>query len=139
MRKFAILLVVVFACALLAKESAAALPLIVVAWDVVEHVPDPRAFVDRLRSWLVPGGTLALSLPNVDSWPAKVLRERWWTLRPTEHIWHFTPRTLARTLHEAGFTHVALTANPLAPGNLGRLDSMLAMATAPDEGDHASR
>lgn len=104
---------------------------VVAAWDVIEHVPDPSAFVDRLRSWLVPGGTLALSLPNVDSWPAKLLRERWWTLRPTEHIWHFTPRTLARTLHEAGFTQVALTTNALAPGNLGRLDSMLVMATNP--------
>lgn len=104
---------------------------VVVAWDVIEHVPDPRAFVDRVCSWLVPGGTLALSLPNVASWPARLLRDRWWTLRPTEHIWHFTPRTLARTLHEAGLEHVALTANPLAPGNLGRLDSMLAMGSVP--------
>lgn len=104
---------------------------VVVAWDVIEHVPDPAAFVARVSSWLAPGGTLALSLPNVDSLPAKVLRRRWWTLRPTEHIWHFTPRTLARTLFEAGLEQVALTANPLAPGNLGRLDSMLAMASVP--------
>lgn len=104
---------------------------VVVAWDVIEHVPDPAAFVNRVRTWLVPGGTLALSLPNVDSLPARILRQRWWTLRPTEHIWHFTPRTVARTLHEAGLEQVALTANPLAPGNLGRLDSMLVMATNP--------
>lgn len=104
---------------------------VVVAWDVLEHVPDPRVFLDRVRGFLRPGGTLALSLPNVDSWPARLLRRRWWTLRPDEHIWHFTPGTLARTLDEAGFTAVALTASPLAPGNLGRLDSMLAMATRP--------
>ncbi len=104
---------------------------VVVAWDVLEHVPDPATFLARVREFLAPGGTLALSLPNVDSLPARLLRQRWWTLRPDEHIWHFTPRTLARTLHELDFEHVALTASPLAPGNLGRLDSMLAMATRP--------
>lgn len=104
---------------------------VVVAWDVVEHVPDPATFLGRIREFLAPGGTVALSLPNVDSLPARLLRHRWWTLRPDEHIWHFTPRTLARTLHELDFERVALTANPLAPGNLGRLDSMLAMATKP--------
>lgn len=102
-----------------------------VAWDVIEHVPDPAAFVAAAARLLVAGGTLALSLPNVASLPARLLRHRWWTLRPDEHIWHFTPRTLARTLGDGRFERVAVTTDPTAPGNLGRLDSMLAMATAP--------
>lgn len=104
---------------------------VVVAWDVLEHVPDPAAFLARVHELVVPGGTIALSLPNVASLPARLMRERWWTLRPTEHIWHFAPDTLTRSLADAGFTRIAVTDSPLAAGNLGRLDSMLAMATRP--------
>lgn len=104
---------------------------VVVAWDVIEHVPDPAVFLSRVHELLRPGGTVALSLPNVDSLPARLLRTRWWTLRPDEHIWHLAPRTLTRALQDAGFVRVAVTSNPFAAGNLGRLDSMLAMATRP--------
>lgn len=104
---------------------------VVAAWDVLEHVPDPAVFLRRIHDLLVPGGTVALSLPNVASLPARLLRGRWWTLRPSEHIWHFSPPTLRRSLADTGFTRIALTNSPLAAGNLGRLDSMLVMATRP--------
>jgi SAM-dependent methyltransferase len=101
----------------------------VVAWDVIEHVPDPARFLTRIHDLLVPAGTVALSLPNAASLPARLLRARWWGLHPLEHIWHFTPATLALVLGDAGFDRVVLTASPLAAGNLGRLDSMFAIAT----------
>jgi 2-polyprenyl-3-methyl-5-hydroxy-6-metoxy-1,4-benzoquinol methylase len=101
---------------------------VVVAWDVVEHVPDPSTFLAKIHALLRPGGTVALSCPTVASLPARALRDRWWTLKPDEHIWHFAPRTLAAALTDAGFSGVAISANPLRRGNLGRLDSMLALA-----------
>lgn len=104
---------------------------VVAAWDVIEHVPDPMAFARRAHDLLVPGGTVALSLPNVASWPARLLGPRWWSLRPDEHIWHLAPATISTVLTEAGFERIALTDSPLAAGNLGRLDSMLVMATRP--------
>lgn len=101
----------------------------VAAWDVIEHVTDPSVFLAAVRGLLAPGGVVALSLPNVASPPARLLGSRWWTLRPSEHIWHFSPRTLTLTLRDAGFVRVAVTANPTVPGNQGRFDSMVAMAT----------
>lgn len=38
---------------------------VVLNFQVLEHVPDDRAFVARLREWLRPGGTLMLTTPNL--------------------------------------------------------------------------
>lgn len=37
------------------------------AAHVFEHVNDPPALIDHLRSWLVPGGTLVAIVPNAES------------------------------------------------------------------------
>jgi SAM-dependent methyltransferase len=36
----------------------------IVAWEVLEHLADPKAFVDKARRLLRPGGVLACSVPN---------------------------------------------------------------------------
>jgi SAM-dependent methyltransferase len=38
----------------------------VTAQDVIEHVDDPRAFVDDLKNLAVPGGYMAIGTPNSD-------------------------------------------------------------------------
>ena len=37
---------------------------VVFAGQVLEHVVDPRAFVDRIHEWLAPGGVIHLALPH---------------------------------------------------------------------------
>jgi 2-polyprenyl-3-methyl-5-hydroxy-6-metoxy-1,4-benzoquinol methylase len=39
----------------------------VTAQDVLEHVDDPRAFVDDLRNYVARGGCIAISTPNADA------------------------------------------------------------------------
>jgi len=40
---------------------------VVAAFDVIEHLPDPIAFVERVGTWLEPGGLFVLTLPNAAS------------------------------------------------------------------------
>ncbi len=47
---------------------------LVIANDILEHVPDPGAFLGRVREWLAPAGTAYLEIPN-GSWPPYVLRD----------------------------------------------------------------
>jgi 2-polyprenyl-3-methyl-5-hydroxy-6-metoxy-1,4-benzoquinol methylase len=77
----------------------------ITAFDVIEHLLDPRAFLDRLRRWLVPGGTLALTLPDVGSvYPRLLMRRHWFYYLPSDHLYYFDKRTIARLLAEQGFT-----------------------------------
>jgi SAM-dependent methyltransferase len=101
---------------------------VVVFWDVIEHVPDPPAFLQAVRQVARPGGVIAFSCPYFDSVPAKVFRSRWWMLKPDEHIWHFTTRTLRRLFDEAGMPVEQLIRSPLARPNVGRFDSVVGVA-----------
>ena len=75
----------------------------VCAFHVLEHVEDPRTFLDAARRALEPGGTLALEVPNISSGAARRLGTRWRALQPEFHRWHFSPATLTQLLVERGF------------------------------------
>jgi 2-polyprenyl-3-methyl-5-hydroxy-6-metoxy-1,4-benzoquinol methylase len=75
---------------------------VVTLWDVLEHLPRPVETLERIRSWLAPDGWLFLSLPNVDSRIARLMGKRW-VLLLREHLWYFSPATIAALLSRAGF------------------------------------
>ncbi|SDC13361.1 Methyltransferase domain-containing protein [Geodermatophilus telluris] len=101
---------------------------VVCAWDTVEHVPDPLEFWRTARSLVADDGVVLFSTPYVSSLPARLLGTRWWTLKPAEHIWHFTPRTHAVLLARAGLALTQVVRSPLAAANAGRLDSLVGVA-----------
>lgn len=77
-------------------------------WDVLEHIPDARAFVAAARAWLfcsvpiVPGE----GPPRLD----------WKHLRRDEHCWYWTRGGLIRWMAEQGFRCVECTAAELLIG-----------------------
>jgi SAM-dependent methyltransferase len=108
--------------------SANALPFDVICfWDTLEHVPDPLVFLRHVRSRLAAEGIFALSIPDISSLPAKLLRHKWWTLKPEQHIWHFTPATLRLLANRAGLEVTDVITSPVSLGNVGRLDSLVAI------------
>jgi 2-polyprenyl-3-methyl-5-hydroxy-6-metoxy-1,4-benzoquinol methylase len=40
--------------------------------DVIEHMAEPEAFVERCRSVLAPGGLLLISVPNITHWSVRL-------------------------------------------------------------------
>jgi 2-polyprenyl-3-methyl-5-hydroxy-6-metoxy-1,4-benzoquinol methylase len=82
----------------------------VTLWDTLEHVPDPAAVLGRVHAWLRPGGWLFVNVPNAASATARLLGRRWMLLL-REHLWYFSPRTLAALLRRSGFACVATRPN----------------------------
>jgi SAM-dependent methyltransferase len=104
-------------------------------WDTLEHVPDPLEFLRQVRRRLAPDGVFALSVPYVSSIPARLLRSKWWTLKPEQHIWHFTPATLRLVAARAGLVVTSVITSPLRQANAGRTDSLVAVGRAiPEQG-----
>ncbi|MFK3979300.1 methyltransferase domain-containing protein [Micromonospora sp. NPDC050397] len=75
----------------------------VCAFHVLEHVEEPREFLRAARDALVPGGWLALEVPNIASAAAGRLGHAWPGLQPRYHRWHFSPESLTRLVRECGF------------------------------------
>jgi SAM-dependent methyltransferase len=72
--------------------------------EVLEHIPDPAAFLARAHRCLRPGGRLVLTVPFAARWH----------FIPYDY-WRYTPSGLSRLLTDAGFGDVRVQArgNPL--------------------------
>jgi len=77
-------------------------------WDVIEHLPDPRATVQAAFDWLRPHGVLALSTGDVTSLTARLHGRDWSLLTPPWHQFYFSRRTMRRMLEDVGFEVVRM-------------------------------
>jgi len=95
---------------------------VLLAGDVLEHLPDPLALLRRCRSLLRPDGALVLSVPNVAHVDLKLalLQGRWQYrdvgLLDRTHLRFFTRRSLDELLHAAGFVPVEIRRVVRPPG-----------------------
>jgi SAM-dependent methyltransferase len=78
----------------------------IVMGGVLEHVHWPHPLIEQAARALKPGGLLAISVPNLDSWAFRTFGRNWFSLDVPRHLLHFTPETL-RQLVEAHGLEVA--------------------------------
>lgn len=74
---------------------------VITAVDVIEHVPNPVAFLSAARQRLSATGVLVVVTPDIGSLIARLMRARWWGLRPG-HIGYFDIRTMDLAMRNAG-------------------------------------
>jgi 2-polyprenyl-3-methyl-5-hydroxy-6-metoxy-1,4-benzoquinol methylase len=75
---------------------------VVCSWDVLEHLPDPLGELRKINERTAPNGVFAFSTLNWDSWPPRLLRERWpWLM--DMHLYYFDEEIVGDMLAKAGF------------------------------------
>jgi 2-polyprenyl-3-methyl-5-hydroxy-6-metoxy-1,4-benzoquinol methylase len=98
--------------------------------QLIEHVPDPRPFLDASRRLLKPGGLLVMSTPNWNfAQPLLWLHQRAGLplpsmdhIKPTQHIRLYSPRTMQALASAQGWRMTGLLENPTdLLGNRGPL------------------
>jgi 2-polyprenyl-3-methyl-5-hydroxy-6-metoxy-1,4-benzoquinol methylase len=67
----------------------------VTLWAVLEHLANPRAFLQRAWTLLNPGGLCFVLVPNMDSLAFRILGLRYRYVYP-QHLNYFTKKTLTR-------------------------------------------
>lgn len=74
--------------------------------DLIEHVRDPRRFIQIVHRVLRPGGVILIATPSLDSWSARLMSTRWMEFKP-EHLSYFGRNTLEGLLFSEGFRALA--------------------------------
>ncbi len=79
---------------------------IVTLWQTLEHMSYPLMMLEEVHRILKPGGLVAVSTPNIEAIPAKILGKRWWDIKRL-HVNQFSTTTLADILRNSGFRDVS--------------------------------
>ncbi len=83
---------------------------VITAFEVIEHIPEPAAFLQKCYETLMPGGLLLLTCPNGKGFDTLVLGEDAPAL-DFEHVTLFNPYSLSMLFQKSGF-EVVLTETP---------------------------
>jgi SAM-dependent methyltransferase len=106
----------------------------VLALDVLEHVPDPHAFLGEIARVLVPGGVLHLHAPcegdalSLWRWIPGQRGPKAWKERLAGHVQRFRRRALLAELERSGFTVLRVRHSLHVVGNLADVAAFAALA-----------
>ena len=75
---------------------------IAVAWDVLEHLKDPLAFLLQINSLIKIKGIFCFSTLDIDNWLPKIMGRHWpWLMEM--HLFYYKSYTTEQLLGKAGF------------------------------------
>ncbi|MBI5587665.1 MAG: class I SAM-dependent methyltransferase [Deltaproteobacteria bacterium] len=79
---------------------------LVTFWDVVEHVTDPKAVLEKTMTLLNPGGELVIQTPCTGM-VSELFGEKWLYYLPVQHIHLFSQDALFGLLSKTGYSIVS--------------------------------
>lgn len=82
---------------------------VITCWDVIEQLPDPKSVFSKIYALLAPGGVLALTVRDINSFMAKSMKTKWIHFRPREKYVYFSKKTVRDFLTRLGFEMEEMT------------------------------
>lgn len=76
-------------------------------WHVLEHVHQLHPYMERLRDLLSPNGKIFIAVPNYTAVDSEAYRNYWAAYDVPRHLYHFSPRSIERLVHQHGLKVVA--------------------------------
>jgi ubiquinone/menaquinone biosynthesis C-methylase UbiE len=76
---------------------------VITAWWLLEHVGNPSEILRKMYSLLRDDGCCIIGVPNIDSFNARVFKDKWYHLDSPRHLCLYSPDTITKLLDKSGF------------------------------------
>lgn len=76
---------------------------VITLWHVLEHLHDPKRYLDWIFDSIKKDGVLLVALPNCNSFDARSYKKYWAAYDVPRHLWHFEPSTFEKYITQFGF------------------------------------
>ena len=99
-------------------------------WDVLEHIRNPKAFLDDLAGALSPRGLIFIAVPGAETMRIKssLISKGWpkarFSWNPQEHVSYFTPKSLSLLLTKCHLRVVKTGTMPVYPRSLSVFEAI---------------
>jgi len=78
-------------------------------WDVIEHLSDPMAVVEKISQEISKGGFIVIHTPDISSFLARIQGRKWRQISPPHHLHYFNKTSLTKLLEKNGFRLVDIS------------------------------
>ncbi len=75
---------------------------VIVLFDVIEHLPDPRRTLALCHQHLNPGGVIVITTGDFGSVIARLAGVKWRLMTPPQHLWFFTQESFRHCFRATG-------------------------------------
>jgi SAM-dependent methyltransferase len=110
---------------------------VVMASEVLEHVPEPRPLIAEMARIVRPGGLLWATTPHGRGISSKTLGLKWSVISPPEHLQLFSLGSIRALLREAGFRRVRVATHGMNPSEI--LSNLRGHANADSDAESSHR
>lgn len=88
---------------------------VITLWHVLEHLHDLDGYMQTMYRQLNDNGVILIAVPNHKSYDAQHYGKFWAAYDVPRHLWHFSPKTVAKLADKNGFKVVDQKRLPLDP------------------------
>jgi SAM-dependent methyltransferase len=106
---------------------------VVSMWHVLEHVPRPEEYIEKISGILKDRGRLIIEVPNFGSWTRFITGKYWLSLDIDHHATFFTPGSLSRILKNKGFKIKMVHTFSLEYSTFTSAQSIISLLTGSDQ------
>lgn len=76
---------------------------VVCMWDTIEHLGKPQGYLEKIGRNMGPGGLVAITTGDIESFNARISKDKWRLLTSPTHIHYFSKKVLKNMLNKYGF------------------------------------
>lgn len=83
-------------------------------WDVIEHLPNPDKFLEKIYSETSQGGRIYITTGDIGRFIPRTQKANWRMIHPPSHLHYFSKQTLSLLLHQKGYKVIDISYPPVS-------------------------